>query len=351
MEGLNKEIKAMNWKTLFGAAILISAVLLGAALLQPAQVHRQRTALPDEGRGWLGARLDDVTPEKARELKLPGEYGAIVREVEEGSPGAKAGLAQDDVILVFDGERVRSVAQLRRLARETPPGRSVTLEISRKGEKIRLQAKLEAAPGPSMDFHFEMPAIPPIHIPHFGPGLLTGRALLGISGDDLTPQLAAYFGVKEGKGVLVREVEPDSAASRAGLKAGDCIVRADSKDVASVEDLRQALEKVESRKVALVVVRDRRELTVTAELEPAERWNPDQVAELRGLGVYGPNPEELKQIFDQARQAQEQAREAVRQAQKEFERSKEEWQRQLQNMQRQLQEQLRQKRETAAGTV
>ena len=63
-----------------------------------------------DGGAWLGVRLRDVNAEKARELKLPGEYGARVVEVEEGSPAAKAGLAKDDVILDFGDQRVWSVA-------------------------------------------------------------------------------------------------------------------------------------------------------------------------------------------------------------------------------------------------
>ena len=84
--------------------------------------------------GWLGARLTDVSPEKAHELKLPGEYGAMVNEVDEGSPAAKAGLAANDVILEFAGERVRSTAQLRRLVRETPPGRTIPFQFSHAGQ-------------------------------------------------------------------------------------------------------------------------------------------------------------------------------------------------------------------------
>jgi predicted metalloprotease with PDZ domain len=97
-----------------------------------------------------------------------------------------------------------------------------------------------------------------------------GRPSLGISPDELTTQLASFFGVKQGKGVLVREVVVGSAAANAGLKAGDVIVAVDGKSVATVAELRKAIEiksGEEKRKLELTVVRDHHEQTVPVELE------------------------------------------------------------------------------------
>ena len=234
-----------------------------------------------DGVAWLGVTLKDVTADKARDLKLPGEYGALVESVEADSPAAKAGLQKGDVIVEFAGERVRSEAQLRRLIRETPAGRTVSLQVIRDGQARAFNAKLQ-----SRTNHFNI-QIPEIHIPPINPQLFdyrgfnfqfgAGRPSLGISGDELTTQLASYFGVKQGKGVLVREVVVGSAAEKAGLKAGDVIVAVDGKSVATVTELRQALEikpSKEERKVNLTVVRDRHEQTVPVELErlgPGER--------------------------------------------------------------------------------
>jgi membrane-associated protease RseP (regulator of RpoE activity) len=231
-----------------------------------------------EGAAWLGVTLKDVTATKARDLKLPGEYGALVESVEADSAAAKAGLQKGDVIVEFAGERVRSEAQLRRLIRETPAGRTVSLQVIRDGQARTLSAKLQSR---TNEFHVE---VPEIHIPeiHVSPNYLEpflrgfnfqfdgGRPSLGISGDELTPQLASYFGVKQGKGVLVREVVVGSAAASAGLKAGDVIVAVDGKSVATVAELRQALEikpGEEKRKLELTVVRDHHEQTVPVELE------------------------------------------------------------------------------------
>jgi predicted metalloprotease with PDZ domain len=233
-----------------------------------------------DGTAWLGVTLKDVSADKVRDLKLPGEYGALVASVDAESPAAKAGLQKGDVIVEFADERVRSEAQLRRLIHETPAGRTVSLQVIRDGQARALNAKLE-----SRNNHFDI-QVPEIRIPPINPQIFDYRGFkfpfgggpsLGISGDELTTQLAGYFGVKQGKGVLVREVVVGSAAEKAGLKAGDVIVAVDGKSVATVTELRQALEikpSIQERKVNLTVVRDRHEQTVPVELErpgPGER--------------------------------------------------------------------------------
>jgi membrane-associated protease RseP (regulator of RpoE activity) len=237
-----------------------------------------------DGVARLGVTLKDVTADKARDLKLPGEYGALVESVDADSAAAKAGLQKGDAIVEFAGERVRSAAQLRRLIRETPAGRTVNMQVIRDGQARAFNAKLQ-----SRTNHFNLDVqVPEIHItppntrlfdyPAFNYFLFDGRRpSLGISGDELTTQLASYFGVKQGKGVLVREVVIGSAAEKAGLKAGDVIVAVDGKSVATVTELRQAVEinpSKEERKVNLTVVRDRHEQTMPVELErlgPGER--------------------------------------------------------------------------------
>ncbi len=283
-------------------------VVVEAVPGQVARAMQFNFALDDQFR--LGVGIGDVDAAKAQELKLPGEYGALVKRVEEDSPAAKAGIEKDDVILEFAGEKVRSAAQLRRLVRETPPGRNVTLVVSRAGQTRTVALKLEKgeghfafastiqAPGP-------MPAMPVV--PQFEFGLpehdfvwFPGGARLGISGDELTSQLAEYFGVKQGKGVLVREVVVGSAADKAGLKAGDVIVRVDDEEVGSVSKLRHSLgqDRDEKRTVKLTIVRDRKEMALTAELEPAAPPSPRQVTENFVLG----DPEEMRAFADEMRE-------------------------------------------------
>ena len=252
--------------------------------------------LTSEGGAKLGVALNDVTAEKARDLKLPGEYGALVLSVDTEGAAAKAGVQKGDVIVEFAGERVRSAAQLRRLIRETPPGRTVSLQVIRDGQARTLSAKLQSLVN---QYHAQ---VPEIHIPemHISPSprmfdfrgfnfpFEGGRPSLGISGDELTSQLATFFGVKQGKGVLVREVVVGSPAAKAGLKAGDVIVAVDGKSVATVAELRQALEikpGEENRKLTLTVVRDHHEQTVPVELEKQGLGEREKVAARFGADV------------------------------------------------------------------
>ncbi len=276
----------MTNKMKFAAALAALAVGL---VLTSAPLRAQETeqgpppneiiTVPGGNASWLGVQTSDLTPDQAREMKLGDEYGALVDKVEPDSPAAKAGLQKGDVIVEFAGERVRSVAEFTRRVHETPPGRTVEIGIRRNGAKETLNATLEARKnvfGPFMgeERSGRVEVWPRVNIPdlnlNFG---FFGGPRLGISVEELTPQLATYFGVKVGKGVLVTEVSAGSAAAKAGIKAGDCIIRVDSTPIDSAEDIHRALsgKANESRDVALTIVRDRKEQTVQAHLEAPER--------------------------------------------------------------------------------
>jgi len=269
-----------NWKlTMLTATALLVVVGLAAygqnlgGAWGPAQGVRvevspsEQVVVISSRDAWLGVQVSDVTPEKLAELKLKEEYGAIVTEVEEGSPAAAADLRKNDVILEFQGERVESVAKLQRLVRETPSGRTVRLLVSRDGGMQTLTAKLEQRKPSRAQIR-----IPPVRIPEFEIEIFGARPQLGISGDELTPQLAEYFGVKQGKGVLVREVTTGSPAQKAVLKAGDVIVRLDETPIEDMDDLRQALRgKKEGDTVSLTIVRERAETTLKVQLGEARR--------------------------------------------------------------------------------
>ena len=234
----------------------------------------------DEEGGWLGVSIHEVAPEKAKELKLTPERGVLLTEVEENSPAAKAGLKANDVVLEMNGQRVEGTVQFRRIVRETPAGRTVELTIWRdaRSQKISVQLgsrrdRLESRArvfGPR-DFDFN------IQIPNIMPEIVIGSRtpLLGVSVEDLSGQLGEYFGVPEGKGVLIREVNAGSPAAKAGLKAGDVIVKFDGDRIRDTGELRAKLrEKREQKSVRLDVVRKGAELSINVEIEqprPPER--------------------------------------------------------------------------------
>jgi len=222
MEIKDRESKEIETRGHIMSRKFFSAWVLGIALLvvgagisraQEAPEPPEPPDPPDSGQFFLlnddavhlGVSLRDVTPEKAKELKLPGVAGALVSTVQKGSAAAKAGIEAGDAIIEFDGVHVRSSAELRRLIRETPSGRTVEMKVVRDGKTQVLSAKLEASHlnlsfnGPEL----RLPSInvaPDIHIPPMDFSLFGDhRVMLGISAEELTPQLAQYFGVKQGK--------------------------------------------------------------------------------------------------------------------------------------------------------
>jgi serine protease Do len=294
------------WIGMGGTALLLGGMVAGVARAgaegekEARRPEKRVEILRTHGGGRLGVSLEDVGADDVGRLGLSGERGAVVTGVHEGSAAEKAGVKEGDVIVRFGGQDVWSAAQLARLVRETPAGRTVDLEVSRGGSVQRLAVAL-AKPdhdrligfGPGEmgeDFHFEMPEIPeladlpmppmPPAFHHFGPG--QGRKL-GLSYQELGDQLARYFKVEGG--VLVTDVEEDGPAGKAGIKAGDVIVRVDGKAVKDGGDLREALRDADAGSTAAIgVQREGRSVDLTVKLgetEPA-RLAPAGRARRRG---------------------------------------------------------------------
>ncbi len=279
--------------SLAGGLVMMAAVVRGdetpRAPEEPKKAVRQRHIEIVRGGPRLGVSIEDVTAADMARLKLAEERGAVVKEVVPGSAAEKAGLKEGDVILGFQGQKVWSAAELRRMVRETPPGRPVALEVSRGGAVQRLTARTEEEKERAWafgddDFHFEMPALPEMPpVPPLPPVLADhgertrdlvfrmldrGPRRLGITYQGLSSQLASYF--KVGGGVLVTEVEADSPAAKAGLKAGDVVTKFDGKTIGSVEDFRRAVAEA-AGEVAISAQREGRPVDLKATLRAADR--------------------------------------------------------------------------------
>lgn len=268
------------YRLIFSAGLL--AGLLGA---QPAdvwqigpgagspQVFQFRSGSMISGGTYLGVNLAEISPERARELKLKETYGVEISRVEEGSPAEKAGLKAGDVVLEYNGERVEGMEQFGRLVRETPSGREVKLLINRNGATQAIMATVQTRK--MRGFNMPNLQIPEIHIPDMPQVYTAWRSpMLGVEAESLGTQLAEYFGVKDG--VLVRSVVKDSAAEKAGIKAGDVITKVDGSTVTTPNELVNSLRAAASKKTfPLEMVRDHHEMNVTVTLEDSwERVAP-----------------------------------------------------------------------------
>jgi serine protease Do len=273
------------------------------AAVAHAQVPARATAAPRAleilaGRGsQIGASIRDVDEDDAKGARLAAQTGVVIEDVTEDSPAAKAGLKKGDVVVEFDGERVRSVRQFTRLVQETPAGRKTQTSVMRDGQKVNLTLEPRESNGFNVfgnldsarvlgdfgrDFNWDVPPVParparpgvpvapaPPPTPMF-PDIesfvwRSGNGL-GITAGDLSDQLAAYFGTKDG--VLVTSVADNSAAAKAGVKAGDVITSLNGTDVATPSDLRRRVQRLQDGDEFTVgVVRNKQSLTLKGKLE------------------------------------------------------------------------------------
>jgi serine protease Do len=235
------------------------------------------------GGSFLGIGVQDIDADLAKELKLSEVRGVEVTRVEEDSPASKAGLKKGDVVLEYNGERVEGTQQFVRLVRETPVGRQVKLVISRDGATQTLTATIgERKPrefviqrrfGTNPDWQRKLEQLREgmggmrLHLPDLPEPFMAMRSgMLGAEVETLTPQLAEFFGVKQG--VLVRSVVKDSAAEKAGLKAGDVIVKVDGTDVGEPSDITRRIRRMEKKTFPLSIVRNHQEMTLNVTIEP-----------------------------------------------------------------------------------
>ena len=251
-------------------------VIDGPSVSYPLSLISSDTGFGDEENSgaYMGVDIADVTPDRLAALKLKDERGVEVTMVDQDAPAGKAGLKEHDVILSMNGTNVESGAQLRRMIRETPAGRVVTLGISRDGQPLTLKVQLadrrkSMAWGPKpKDFKFEMPNIPAMPDFDVPVSVVVAHSSIrsGLMVENITPQLGEFFGVKNGKGVLVRSVEKNSRAEKSGFRAGDVIVRVNDQPVNDTSDFSHAIRSTTSGSVNVGIIREKHEQNLTLPL-------------------------------------------------------------------------------------
>ncbi len=290
------------------AAGLALCIASPAAFAQAASRARVAVAAADAAETpFLGVAGKDIDSDRAKALKLKEERGVEVTTVTPESGAAKAGIVVGDVVLDFNGQKVEGWEHLRRLIRETPIHREVKIGIWRNGAGQTLTATI----GGHREMEWTMPMMPEIKLPPTAPTpmpdipsmrVIMSTSSLGIIGESLSqePQLAEYFGVKEG--VMVRSVNKNSAAEKAGVKAGDVIVKIDDTTVSSPQQITTALRAARSKgSVTVVVNRRGKEMTMPVTLEPAGTLRGHFLAP-DGDQFFGFDGNRLHDLFQPSRQ-------------------------------------------------
>ncbi len=190
-------------------------------------------------RGWLGLLIQHVTPEIASALKLEKPEGALVADVVSDSPAEKAEIKRGDVIVEFDGKKVKTESHLSRMAASTKVGKKTIVKLVRDGKLTELEVNIGQYPDEEGE-----------------KGGIKAEKTLGMDVQNLTPELADTLGFDpEEKGVLVSDVEIGGPAEKAGLRQGDLIIELNHQPLKSANQFKKRVEKLKKGESALILLR------------------------------------------------------------------------------------------------
>ena len=210
------------------------------------QVAGQLRAKGRVVRGWLGVGIQEVTADLAAKFGIKENDGVLVNDVFDNEPASRAGLKPGDIITKVDGKRVETPAALSRSVAGLNPGAKVDLEVIRSGDRRTLSVDLGERKEDAVVASIPTPTPQP-------------EIKLGLNVQDLTPELAEKFKLKDQKGVLISKVDPGSVAQEQGLREGDLIKEVNRQAVASSEEFKSAVAQTKKgESVLLRVVRENR---------------------------------------------------------------------------------------------
>ena len=299
------------------AALTATACLLFAPQLAHAQAGTLTSIFSDPDplvvhaspSGYLGVEITDVDADKAQALKLKEVRGAVITLIDHDAPAGQIGLKVGDVVLAVNGQNVAGADQLRRMLRELPPGSKVSLEISRDGNIQTLAAQLVDRKALDHDVWGRigndvggMGIAPPVpmmgvmgggdaQIPPSGfhMSLFTSTLNVGALVEPLTSQMAEYFGVQGG--LMIKQVSKKSEAAAAGFKAFDVILKVGSDSILTSADWDRALRSNQGKPVQVTILRDKKQQTITLQVDSKHRGALELENEFDDLFAGGSAPE------------------------------------------------------------
>lgn len=196
-------------------------------------------------RGWIGVTIQEITPELASKFGLKTTEGALVSDVSKGSPAQRAGIMRGDVILEFDGKKVRDVGALRNIVAQSRIGSNVAIKILRRDREMAVTVTVTELPADSNDI-----------IPSSSLSTNSDEsALSGITAIDLNAAIAKQLGIdKDEKGVVIIKTESNSPADEAGIKKGDVIQEIDRQRIANLNDFNRTVSRVKPEDTVLLFI-------------------------------------------------------------------------------------------------
>ncbi len=191
-------------------------------------------------RGWLGVMVQKITPELKEKLHLKDERGALVADVTPGGPADKAGIKRGDVIVSFDGKDIREMNDLPYIVGTTPVGKVVKVVVIRKGKKKTFQVKIGQMK--EQEEQREAQKEP-------------AKPKLGMTVEELTPELAKQFGLSETTGLVVVDVESNSPAREADIRPGDLILEIDQQPVNDLKTFNKIIKRFKKGDIILFLIK------------------------------------------------------------------------------------------------
>jgi C-terminal processing protease CtpA/Prc len=296
--------QARMWTPGMAALVLVLGMGTANAAATPSAAPEA-----DAKDAWLGVYTQTLTPELREGLNYTGT-GALVSRVVEDSPAAKAGVQKGDVIVGINTATIASSTDLTDAIGKLKVGQAISVRIVRDGTRRSLSAKLAERPAEEME---EAPVAPgttrykydgdDFIFDHDMPGFAMfggSRGRLGVRVQDLNTDLGSYFGISDGKGVLITEVLKETPAEKAGLKAGDVITKVGERRVDLVNALRDA-----DQKVKLTVMRQKTSRTIESELR-------DSMVRRQSMSYHAPEIRIRREVPDDVRRELDDLRRELR---------------------------------------
>lgn len=205
-------------------------------------------------RGWLGVLVQQITPEIAESMKFKEPTGALVADVTPGGPADKAGIKRGDVIVEFNGNTIKDMAELPKLVAITPPGTQSKLKFISNGNEKTAEIKLGELPEE-------------VAKASGGSGQEIERNM-GLVVQEINPQIQRRLQLEDSKGIIITNVQPGSIGWEAGLRRGDIILEVNREQISGLDEYRKAIDSIKKGDSALLLVkRDKNTVYVALKIE------------------------------------------------------------------------------------